>query len=599
MLTTRRDWVGQELDDGRLQINARLPGDGPLELYRAWDRHRAAEVLLKAPRQDLLLADPALANRFAGEIRALMDLSHPHLVQVLDQGEQDGQPYAVIQDVKGRSLRNRQPVDLDNSFLPLPWEDIHGWLGDVADCLDFLHSKNYVHGAVDPVHILFDAKGQTFLSEVSCAQALGTGALPAQQGGMGAEYQAPEVLDGPSPDGRADQYALAVVLYEMLTGKCPFDGKTPAAQLVENAIRKPCVVHERRPALHAGAARAIARALATDPGQRFPSCKAFVQAVARAMETPPPPSEDRPRRLPVIFKFIGWVAIPVVLLAVVGLVVYLATQPRKDTDHRPENVTKPVGDKKKKPVAQPQKPKGLVVVFPGEKRFSTITEALKAAKAGSRLVVHPGEYKGGIVLDKDVEIVGKGARKKIILASGNSPCVTMKTAAAQIRGLTLAGGDDTSMPAVKVGQGDLVLEGCRIVSSYDCVVVSGPRTSASLRKCTISGKKRGVLWTGQCRGTVEECLIEGNTSKGVEIRTGSKVTLHGCQIRDWNLGGVLIHHKGEGTLLNCAITSNYGVGVEVRDTSRATVEGCDLRENQEGPWAISSKAAVVRRGNKQ
>jgi hypothetical protein len=598
MVTTQRDWVGQELDNCRFQINARLPGDGPLEMYRAWDQRRAAEVLLKAPRQELLLADSALANRFAAEIRALMDLSHPHLVQVLDQGEQDGQPFAVIRDVKGRSLRNRQPVDLDNSFLPLPWEDINGWLGDVADCLDFLHGKNYVHGAIDPAHILFDAKGRAYLSEVSCALALGTGTLPAQQGGMGAEYQAPEVRAGEPHDGRADQYGLAVVLNEMLTGKCPFDGKTPPAQLVENAIRKPRVVHERRPALHVGVARAIARALATDPGHRFPSCTAFVQAVTKAMETPAPTPEDQPRPLPVIFKIIGWVAIPVVLLAVVGLVVYLATRSGGETDHGPEVVTRPVEDKKKT-VIQPQKPKGLVIVFPGEKRFSTITEALKAAKAGSRLVVHPGDYKERIVLDKDVEIVGEGPRKKIILASDYSPCVTMKTGAALVWGLTLSGGDDTSMPAVKIGQGDLVLENCRISSSYDCVVVSGPGTNASLRNCTITGKKRGVLWIGQCRGTMEECLIEGNTSKGVEIRTGSKVMLRACQIRDWNLGGVLIHHKGEGTLLNCAITANYGVGVEVRDTSRATVEGCDLRENQEGPWAISSKASAVRRSNKE
>src|SRR5262249_14051633 len=152
-----------------------------------------------------------------------------------------------------------------------------------------------------------------------------------------------------------------------------------------------------------GVVRAMARALATDPGQRFPSCTAFVQAVTQAMETPAPTLEDQPRPLPVVFKIIGWVAIPVVLLAVVGLVVHLATQSRKVTERGPDKVTKPV-EKSKKPVVQPQKPKGLVTVFPGEKRFSTIAEALKAAKAGSRLVVHPGDYKDGIVLDKDVEI---------------------------------------------------------------------------------------------------------------------------------------------------------------------------------------------------
>ncbi|WP_422927203.1 serine/threonine protein kinase [Singulisphaera sp. PoT] len=284
------DWTGQSLSGGRYRINAKLGEGGMGTVYRATDRNIEAEVVIKAPLRSML-ADPEFARRFKDEIRSLVRLSHPHIVKLSDVGDWDGLPFAVMQYLPGGSLEDRKPAGPDGTFGAHDPREVGRWLGKVAEALDYVHSQGYVHRDVKPGNILFDGQGHPFLGDFGVVKVLTSdaGSKPSKtMTGAGmvvgtAEYMAPELIMGEPFDGKVDQYALAVTVFEILSGRRPFEDAATTKVLVLQTTKNPPRLDELRGWLPASVSDAVLKGLAKEPGERYATCLAFANAVTEAI----------------------------------------------------------------------------------------------------------------------------------------------------------------------------------------------------------------------------------------------------------------------------------------------------------------------------
>jgi serine/threonine protein kinase len=279
-------WVGRDIAGGRYRVTAKLGEGGMGFVFRAHDRHLDCEVVLKAPRPELL-GSPTATTRFAREVHSLVALAHPHVVRILDVGDHEGVPFFVLPYLPGGNLRDRQAVGADGRPLPLPLQHLGGWLQDVATALDFIHRQRFVHRDVKPENILFDAHGNAYVADFGLAKALHPqhpqlrlGASTGTDTVVGtARYMAPERVRAEPYDGRVDQYALAVTVYELLAGRAPFEGAFPAAIMMAHTVFEPPPLPDVVPSVPRPIADAVRRGLAKDPSQRFPDCGSFARAV--------------------------------------------------------------------------------------------------------------------------------------------------------------------------------------------------------------------------------------------------------------------------------------------------------------------------------
>jgi eukaryotic-like serine/threonine-protein kinase len=177
-------------------------------------RHVAVKVL-----QPGLATDEAFLKRFRAEARSVASLNHPHVLRVFDWGEEDGEPYLVLEYLGGGSLRDLLDRDVRLSHAQA------AVLGmEVAQGLAYAHARGLVHRDIKPANILFDEEGRVRVADFGVARALAEAAWTEPAGAMvgTARYISPEAAEGRSVDGRADVYSLALVLYEAVTGTVPF-----------------------------------------------------------------------------------------------------------------------------------------------------------------------------------------------------------------------------------------------------------------------------------------------------------------------------------------------------------------------------------------
>lgn len=279
MTSAPPSWVGQQLDDGRYRVTVLIGEGGMASIFRAHDLKRNQDVVLKVPKP-ALLAEADFAHRFAREIRTLAELKHPAIVTVTGFSRHLGVPFAVLEHMPGGTLDDRPK--------PTPASALNEWLPNMAAALDFVHSKGYVHRDVKPSNILFDARGQARLSDFGIIKAIDekagvTQALTQSGVAIGTPtYMAPELAKGDNFDGRADQYALAVTVYEMLAGRPPIEGGTGPVILVKQIREKPAPLNEVADVTPELAA-AVAKGLAKNPKNRYESCRQFSDAVLDAV----------------------------------------------------------------------------------------------------------------------------------------------------------------------------------------------------------------------------------------------------------------------------------------------------------------------------
>lgn len=266
-----------------------------------------------------------------------------------------------------------------------------------------------------------------------------------------------------------------------------------------------------------------------------------------------------------------------------------------------------------------------VVARLGPADYRTISEAIREAPEGARILVRPGLYRETLILDRSLEIVGDGPLAEIVIESTEAECIFMATDYAVVRGLTLrlrAGARDGTYYAVYIPRGRLVLESCDITSgSSACIGIHGSTADPVIRDCEIhDGNQYGVLVWENGQGLIEDCDIFATAYPGVSIQTGGNPTLRGCQIHDskqsgiyvWEngqgliedcdifangLGGVIIRTGGDPAIRRCRITRNAWYGVFVHDNGAGTVEDCTLTGNNRGAWNVKDDCPVTRRNN--
>ncbi len=217
-------------------------------------------------------------EHFEQEARTIARLNHPHIVRVLDYGVQDGVAYLIMNYAPHGTLRQRHPA---GTVVAL--ETIIQYVNQIASALQYAHDQHLVHRDVKPENMLLDADHQVLLSDFGIAiHARSTASLGTQDAIGTVSYMAPEQLRKKARPA-SDQYALATIVYEWLTGAPPFNGLPieVALQHITDAIPP---LSEKCPDLPPGAERVLARALAKEPEQRFPTIWSFAQALEQAAQ---------------------------------------------------------------------------------------------------------------------------------------------------------------------------------------------------------------------------------------------------------------------------------------------------------------------------
>ncbi|MBW6120044.1 serine/threonine protein kinase PpkA, partial [Pseudomonas aeruginosa] len=247
-------------------------GEGAMAtVYLATQRSLQRKVALKVMAA-ALAADPSFAERFLREGRTLARLSHPNTVTIHDIGNVGSCYYMAMEYLPNGTLKERIQQGLD------PEQGL-AYVRQVAAALGYAHSQGLVHRDVKPANILFRADGTAVLSDFGIAKSIEDNTQFTQVGfAVGTpSYMSPEQARGQEIDGRADLYALGVVLYEILTGKLPYNGKdslsTALAHLTEPLPELP---------IEQGRYQDILRQLlAKDPAERFPTAGALIAALDR------------------------------------------------------------------------------------------------------------------------------------------------------------------------------------------------------------------------------------------------------------------------------------------------------------------------------
>ncbi len=233
--------------------------------------------------------DDRFRDRFEREARAAARLNHPNIVRILDFGV-DGGLYYMIQDlIIGDSLRDRL-TEMHSSGGTLRTDAVIGIVDQVARALAYAHDHGYVHRDVKPGNILLSGDGQAYLTDFGVVKIAGANSLTAAGMIIGTpEYMAPEQSAGVVDVGpAADQYSLAVVTYEMLVGRVPFQAPTPAAVMRMHLTDPPPPPRTVVPWFPEEVEKVLTRALAKEPFDRYPSVSDFVAdlkgSVARAQQ---------------------------------------------------------------------------------------------------------------------------------------------------------------------------------------------------------------------------------------------------------------------------------------------------------------------------
>ena len=259
---------------GRYRLGERLGHGGMGEVFAAHDLRLDREVALKLLRADLAEQD-GMRERVVAEARLAARLSHPHVVGVLDTGEQGGRPFVVMERLSGRTLRD----ELSDGALPA--ERVRDVGLQVLRALAAAHDLGIVHRDVKPGNVLDAGAGTWKVADFGIAKWVhadetltGTGELLGSP-----SYLAPERIEGQQAGPASDLYAVGVLLYEALCGRKPFDGDDPfslATAIRDGAFEPPASV---LPDADPGIVAVIERAMRLDPAERYESAEAMAAAL--------------------------------------------------------------------------------------------------------------------------------------------------------------------------------------------------------------------------------------------------------------------------------------------------------------------------------
>jgi hypothetical protein len=332
--------IGTLISD-RFRLEEKIGAGGMSTVYRAYDPTLERWVAIKLMHRDIS-TDPDQLERFRREARAVARLSHPHIVTVIDAGEDDGAPYIVFEYVQGETLKDRI-----RSVGRLPVPEAVAYAIEVGRALSCAHSHRLVHRDVKPQNVLIDPDGRAKVTDFGIARSMEAHGLTATGRVLGTtDYVSPEQALGHQVTEQSDIYSLGIVLYEMLTGETPFGADTQVAVAMKH-VRDPLPdVQRRRPEISAALAAIVERSTAKETRNRYGTVDEMVHDLeqvlaieaARAGETsgeatavlqalPGDTAEFAPSRLRRPRRALVLSALAIGLIA--GTIAYLATRTEK------------------------------------------------------------------------------------------------------------------------------------------------------------------------------------------------------------------------------------------------------------------------------
>lgn len=268
------DLIGTSL--GQFEILEEIGRGGMATVYRARQHSINRTVAIKVlPRT--LLHDPNFYERFTREVDVVAHLEHPHILPIYDFGDADGTPFIAMRYLAGGSMAQwlrRGLPPLDKLLKPLE---------QVSSALDYAHQQGIIHRDLKPGNILLDEAGNAYLSDFGIARVLDSNLTGSAIIGTPA-YMSPEQANGLPLDARSDIYSLGVVLFELVTGREPYEAETPVALLLKHINEPIPSARSFRSELPLSAEEVIIKATAKHPDSRYPSAGDLAAAFRSAMQ---------------------------------------------------------------------------------------------------------------------------------------------------------------------------------------------------------------------------------------------------------------------------------------------------------------------------
>lgn len=262
--------------DGRYQVLEHIGSGGMAEVYCAHDLQLERKVALKL-LHDRFAQDDEFVERFRREASSAAGLQHQHVVSVYDRGESDGTPYIAMEYVEGRTLK--QLVRDEGPLDPALAADL---TIQILSAARFAHRRGIIHRDFKPQNVIVDAEGRAKVTDFGIARA---GASDMTQTGsiMGtAQYLSPEQAQGHAVTARSDLYSIGIILYELLTGRVPFDAESAVTVALKQVSEDPIAPSQRNPSVPPELEAIVLRALAKDPAERFADAAEFMAALQGA-----------------------------------------------------------------------------------------------------------------------------------------------------------------------------------------------------------------------------------------------------------------------------------------------------------------------------
>lgn len=272
-----QDWVGKSIGE-RYRIESFLGDGGMAAVYKAYDPNLRRDVAIKLIHPHLS-RNPEFVRRFEEEATAVARLRHPHIVQVHDFDQDNGVYYIVFEFVEGESLQAVLHHHAE-SHNPFPIERVLKIGAQIGEALAYAHEEGLVHRDIKPANIMFNRRDEAILMDFGIAKMDDAAQHTATGMVLGtARYMAPEQVMGEKVDARTDVYALGVVLFEMVTGRSPFEADSAATLMMKHLNAPIPDVRELRADVPPGLIRVINRALAKDKSARFQTAVDLVAAI--------------------------------------------------------------------------------------------------------------------------------------------------------------------------------------------------------------------------------------------------------------------------------------------------------------------------------
>jgi len=257
---------------GRYEVLERIGAGGMAIVYKAKDLLLNRVVTIKVLREQFV-TDEDFIRRFRREAQSAASLSHPNIVSVYDVGKEGDTEYIVMEYVEGRNLK-----EIIREFAPLSTDQTINLARQITGAIQNAHEHHIIHRDIKPHNILVTADGHAKVTDFGIARAVSSATVTHTGDIIGSvHYLSPEQAKGLQSNEQSDIYSLGIVLYELLTGKVPYDGETPIAIALKHLQEQPVLPSKLNPKINKELEAVVMRAIAKSPGQRYLSAKDLLE----------------------------------------------------------------------------------------------------------------------------------------------------------------------------------------------------------------------------------------------------------------------------------------------------------------------------------